>query len=506
MDEQYRQWRRRVLDSSQGDDDVQQHRRLSYEDFKASVMQGDDGGRLLDYVNSKVIFQAGVDFESRPMVVFSASGLPSPSKVDYDRLLNLIIFRLDQFVESDYTVVMLTSGAQHNPSWNWLTKAYRRLDRKYRKNVKRVYVVHPSTWSKVVFQIFGKIVSPKFFAKVTWVDTLSQLATMVPLSQISIPAPVSEHNAKVDAGARAGGGEGALLAPPPLNESLAFGVPLAVLMRGGGGNHVVLPRPVRECIAFLRRHGTATEGVFRRSPPSTALRAAKAAYNGGQAVDLSLGGGVHVAAVLLKLFFRELPVPVFGGGNDSDYAVVRALPVAGKSDGSPQTDQADQQMDDLRARYVADVILPQLARETRLLLCFTAALLACVARNAATTRMTAFNLAVVWAPNLARSASPVADVAMCCAGPGAASVGAVVQIMVSSFDSVFAAELPAILGSAGFSGGDGDCVEAVLDVVDRMNQEGDGFAGLEISSSSPSPPPPPPPLPPRAEAFGSASR
>ncbi|KAJ2642842.1 hypothetical protein GGF44_001459 [Coemansia sp. RSA 1694] len=459
-------------------------------------MQGDDGGRLLDYVNSKVIFQAGVDFESRPMVVFSASGLPSPAKVDYDRLLNLIIFRLDQFVESDYTVVMLTSGAQHNPSWNWLTKAYRRLDRKYRKNVKRVYVVHPSTWSKVVFQIFGKIVSPKFFAKVTWVDTLSQLATMVPLSQISIPAPVSEHNAKVDAGARAGGGgEGALLAPPPLNalnESLAFGVPLAALMRRG--NHVVLPRPVRECIAFLRRHGAATEGVFRRSPPSTALRAAKAAYNGGQAVDLSLGGGVHVAAVLLKLFFRELPAPVFG--NDGDYAVVRALPVAGKSAGSPQTDQADQQMDDLRARYVADVVLPQLVRETRLLLCFTAALLACVARNAATTRMTAFNLAVVWAPNLARSASPVADVAMCCAGPGAASVGAVVQIMVSSFDLVFAAaELPAILG-AGFSGG--DCVEAVLDVVDRMNQEGDGFAGLEINSS-------PPPLPPRAEALGSAS-
>ncbi|KAJ2810963.1 hypothetical protein FBU31_000089 [Coemansia sp. 'formosensis'] len=152
MDEQYRQWRRRVLDSGQNTS------RLSYDDFKASVMQGDDGGRLLNYVNANVIFQAGVDFESRPMVVFSASGLPSPSDVDYERLLTLILFRLDQFVESDYTVIMLTSGAQHNPSWTWLTKAYRRLDRKYRKNVKRVYVVHPSTWSKLVFQIFGKIV------------------------------------------------------------------------------------------------------------------------------------------------------------------------------------------------------------------------------------------------------------------------------------------------------------------------------------------------------------
>ncbi|KAJ2059320.1 hypothetical protein GGI08_003256, partial [Coemansia sp. S2] len=164
MDEQYRQWRRKIIDSGQATGPS----RLSYEDFKAAVMQGDDNGRLLNYVNTNIIFQAGVDFESRPMVVVSACGLPSPSDVDYERLLTLILFRLDQFVESDYTVVMLTSGAQHNPSWTWLTKAYRRLDRKYRKNVKRVYVVHPSTWSKLVFQIFGKIVSPKFFAKVTW--------------------------------------------------------------------------------------------------------------------------------------------------------------------------------------------------------------------------------------------------------------------------------------------------------------------------------------------------
>ncbi|KAJ1945150.1 hypothetical protein FBU59_002395 [Linderina macrospora] len=34
--------------------------------------------------------------------------------------------------------------------------------------------------------------SPKFFAKVTWVDTLSRLAMFVPLGQINIPQPVYE--------------------------------------------------------------------------------------------------------------------------------------------------------------------------------------------------------------------------------------------------------------------------------------------------------------------------
>ncbi|KAJ2782621.1 hypothetical protein GGI15_002855 [Coemansia interrupta] len=41
--------------------------------------------------------------------------------------------------------------------------------------------------------------SPKFFAKVAWVDTLSQLATMVPLNQINIPQPVYERVASPEA-------------------------------------------------------------------------------------------------------------------------------------------------------------------------------------------------------------------------------------------------------------------------------------------------------------------
>ncbi|KAJ2757577.1 hypothetical protein IWQ57_007057, partial [Coemansia nantahalensis] len=133
-------------------------RRLTYEDFKAAVMQGDDNGQLLDYVNTQVIFQAGVDFESKPMVVFCACKLPSAQAVDYERLLNLIIFRLDEFVENDYTVVLLASGAQHTPGWGWLARAYRRLDRKYRKNVKNVYVVHPSMWARLLFQVLGRFV------------------------------------------------------------------------------------------------------------------------------------------------------------------------------------------------------------------------------------------------------------------------------------------------------------------------------------------------------------
>ncbi|KAJ2810962.1 hypothetical protein H4S07_002361 [Coemansia furcata] len=258
-------------------------------------------------------------------------------------------------------------------------------------------------------------------------------------------------------------------------QQLAFGVPLEGLMPRGS---VALPRPIRECIAYLRHHGIATEGLFRRSPPSTVLRAAKDAYNRDQPVDLELGG-VHVAAVLLKLFFRELPDPIF---SLSSYATIRALPASMTVDNNNNADVA-KQMDSVRARYVEEVVLASLTNECRLLLCFTCALLAIVARNEEANRMSAFNLAIVWAPNLARSANPVADVAMCSAGPSAATVGSAIQIMVSCFDSVFAKEIAIILKGKATD----DRVVAVLDVVDRMNEE----EGIEASS---------PVLPPRAKS------
>ncbi|KAJ1779220.1 hypothetical protein LPJ54_001094 [Coemansia sp. RSA 1824] len=425
MEEQYLAWRRKMLD--QHPDQTS----LTFSDFRTHTMQGDDNGRLLNYVNANIIFQAGVDFESKPMLVFCACSLPSPNEVDYERLLNLVLFRLDEFVESDYTVVMLSSGAKHQVGWQWMGKAYRRLDRRYRKNIKSVYVVHPSMWTKLVFRILGTFVSQKFFAKITWIDTLAELGRHVPLGQISVPQAVYEYDARVEKGATRA------VVEQPILHTREFGVLLVMPPQG-------LPRPVRETLAFVRHNGLRTEGLFRRSPPSTALRAAKDAYDHSQYVDLEIAG-VNVAAVLLKLFVRELPNPVFGT-NGCSYDVVRAMPSDGRVD------------------YVRDTILEQISDDYRRLLCFVCALLSQVARSSE-TRMTAYNLAVVWAPNMLRSNDPVADINMCPAGK-ASTVGAVVQIMVEHFEQVFTREIASVLGPAEPS----DAVNDILNTVDLMNQ------------------------------------
>ncbi|KAG9121903.1 hypothetical protein FRC07_001949 [Ceratobasidium sp. 392] len=115
----------------------------------------------VDKAVSGIITQAGVDYETRPMVVVTASAFPDPRQISYDILLSRILAYLDLYVENDYVVVFLAAGGRHTPSWNWIWKAYRGLSR-----------------------------NPKFFRKITYVSTLSELARYVPLTQIDIAPAV----------------------------------------------------------------------------------------------------------------------------------------------------------------------------------------------------------------------------------------------------------------------------------------------------------------------------
>ncbi|KAF8992208.1 hypothetical protein BDZ89DRAFT_141317, partial [Hymenopellis radicata] len=235
-------------------------------------------------VMGKLIFQAGVDFETRPMVVLNASALPDPRDVNYDLLLSRVLSYLNLYVEADYTVIFFAAGSRHTPGWNWVWKAYRGLNRNYRKNLKRLFIVHSTFFTKMLFSLAGAIISPKFFRKIAYIDTLTELAAEVPITQIDIPPAVYQENNKY---------EKKIILPIPM-ASFTFGVPLADLM-GASGENSALPRPIKDAIQYLRETGLYEEGLFRRSPSSALLRAAQDAYDRGNVVNLETFGDQHLA-------------------------------------------------------------------------------------------------------------------------------------------------------------------------------------------------------------------
>ena len=66
----------------------------------------------------------------------------------------------------------------------WMLSAYQVLGRKYRKGIKKLFVVHSGTWTRIVLEVAGRVVSPKFARKIKYVATLSELAEYVPLTQV----------------------------------------------------------------------------------------------------------------------------------------------------------------------------------------------------------------------------------------------------------------------------------------------------------------------------------
>ncbi|KAJ2159104.1 hypothetical protein GGF46_003259 [Coemansia sp. RSA 552] len=363
---------------------------LDAEAFREATIAGNDGGELATYVNEKLVYEAGVDHDSRPMLVFAACRLLNPDVVDYDRLLNLIQFRLDDFVESDYTVVLFAANARYKPNVKWLYTAYRRLGRKYKKNLKALYIVHPAKWVQFLLTAMNAVLSPKFAKKVKWVETLSELAQAVPIQQITIPPEVYQHNATKEVEIR--------VPAHGRPASRFFGVPIERLM--GVHGELGLPAPVADALDYLYTHALEVQDLFRRSPPPPTLQKVRNQYEAAGHVSVTYAvWGEHVAAAVLKTWCRELPQPIIP---PHYYELIRQMP-----DPAQQAEAA--------AAYARDVVLPALSDPpcVSLLLAALFGLLRAIADHSHINNMTSAKLAAAWAPNFVRSSQPDVDISMC---------------------------------------------------------------------------------------------
>ncbi|KAJ3069872.1 hypothetical protein HDU98_007064 [Podochytrium sp. JEL0797] len=411
---------------------------------------------LAGLVNSQLVKDAGVDSESRPILVLYSCYLPDPKVSNYDDLLHALILRFNNVAENGYVLVIFSSGSRHRPSMLWILRAYQHLERKYRKNLKRLCIVHPSGWFKLIMQVMGPVISPKFGSKVKWVNTIKDLAEFVPIDQIKVPKLIRDIDAarvpssNLSSATGANGSNASLIssltswaisftgmggnANPTTPSGHQFGVPLDHLM--GSNGEKGLPRVVKECIGFILLHGLETEGLFRVSPSLQSVNALKTKYNAQEPViDIEEHGGVHSACGLLKTFFRDLPTPVFEIGMYDTIRMIQTL--------DPTPDACATQ-----TAFARTVLLPILSQPTYLLLRSLFHLLSMIHANRTTTLMHAGNLAIVWSPNFVKSANPMVDLGMCAVGSGGGGIGTLVKICVERWEEVFGAD-DSVVGEEG---------------------------------------------------------
>ncbi|XP_028812083.1 rho GTPase-activating protein 1 [Denticeps clupeoides] len=264
-----------------------------------------------DIARQQIVEVAGDDNFGRKVIVFSACRMPPQHQLDHHKLLMYLKHTLDQYVESDYTLIYFHHGltSENKPSLSWVRDAYREFDRKYKKNIKALYIVHPTMFIRTLLILFKPIISFKFGRKLNYINYLSELEEIVKCEQLVIPSRVREYDEKIRQALKPSA-QAAMSPPrsPPL-PTQQFGVPLSELrLRAADADGV--PFVVRDTVNFLLEQGLQTEGIFRRSANVSLVRSIQEKYNSGQEVNFYQLEDVHLAAVILKKFLRELPEPL----------------------------------------------------------------------------------------------------------------------------------------------------------------------------------------------------
>ncbi|OWA53137.1 Rho GTPase-activating protein 1 [Hypsibius exemplaris] len=268
------------LSAVQFDEDFEGELGLSEPDFSILTKYG-------DIPKLGIVDVSGDDSFGRKVISISACRLPSNKSYDHQLLLQYLLHVLDQYVQNDYVLVYFHYGlnSDNKLPLSWLVQAYKCFDRKYKKNLKALYIVHPTNFIKIMYSCMKVFISYKFGKKMVYVQSLDELKEFLDISQINIASAILKHD-----------------------EDLRKSKQLTLMSRSGSA---APPLPTQEFgVSLEQNNGMTTEHIFRRSANVLTVKEIQSQINHGSLWDLASYSDVHLAAVLLKAFLRELPEPL----------------------------------------------------------------------------------------------------------------------------------------------------------------------------------------------------
>jgi len=342
-------------------------------------------------------YRSGVDFAGRQVVVVCGAMPPGTTE---DDLLLYFINLFDPITEGDYSVVYVVMSEGHNPGFAWFRKVYGTITRKYKKNLKQLFIVHPSMWVKFGFQFFRPFISSKFWKKVIYINEVHELYKFMSPSQVRFPAYVIQQAGFLK------------------NSNAMFGQQLQLAMGHPMNQHLLIPYLVQSAIDTIRARGLTVEGIFRVSGSLQRIKELQDMYDKGTPVDLSKEPDIHAIAGLLKRYLRELPEPII------PFSMYNDLIAAATDEKTPI---------DVKCAFI-QAQLCELDPTAFFILDQLIQLLSEIAAHSQENKMTASNLAVVMAPNIMYSEMTPTDPIAALAGPGA--VISLITLLISKSETL----------------------------------------------------------------------
>lgn len=98
-------------------------------------------------------------------------------------------------MHDDYVIVYFHQGLNeaNKPSIQFLWNSYKDLDRNFRKNLKKLYVVHPTLIIRFIWNFFRPFISEKFKNKLVYISSLDDLRQALGLNNLKLPENIYEY-------------------------------------------------------------------------------------------------------------------------------------------------------------------------------------------------------------------------------------------------------------------------------------------------------------------------
>ncbi|XP_046539495.1 bcl-2/adenovirus E1B 19 kDa-interacting protein 2-like protein [Equus quagga] len=130
------------------------------------------------------------------VILFASCYLPRSSIPNYtyvmEHLFRYMVGTLELLVAENYLLVHLSGGTSRAqvPPLSWMRQCYLTLDRRLRKNLRALVVVHATWYVKAFLALLRPFISSKFTRKIRFLNSLGELAQLISLDQVHIPEAV----------------------------------------------------------------------------------------------------------------------------------------------------------------------------------------------------------------------------------------------------------------------------------------------------------------------------
>lgn len=175
---------------------VDMNETLQADNYEEQLQQPDTSvlNAMEMYARLKFIDFYGTDKQGQHIFAIYACRLPDKKDLTGTTFIEYIIKQMEPYVQNDYVIVYFHQGLKEDntPSMKFLWNSYKDLDRSFRKNLKKLYVVH-STWIfRGIWNLFRPFISDKFKSKLVYLYNLEELRQSLGLNHLKLPENIYE--------------------------------------------------------------------------------------------------------------------------------------------------------------------------------------------------------------------------------------------------------------------------------------------------------------------------